>query len=389
MDNSLHLEMEPGEDISLLMKANVELVQLLVPEFTSNIEKPTWQVRQTGAWKKVQTILPKASPQAQYEPLKLCPREDIREAVNQLTDDTWEGLFAYMISMASVVILPAFATTATPHPPFISTQIAWTPKAQTPAHKASAHKPGNQAQAPESGNTSIKAFRLTPGDDLYVRFLFADGTIFCKKKDGSNTQAFTEILISKERKNSESLWARSMKNSPEYFKTILDKYFDRFHFDQEIYGVDQVLESTVQHDCANYYDVSMRDGLDAMLKWTVAEGLKERVDSILSAFVPDGRFNNFMLGSLYDAILMNNPDIMDILQAWVHCEKVESFYKDFCKDIMGSLNEGKNITDVPRKPDVLKQQHMSTSGKGEIGNIRNEISNFNRVGIDLTWLLDR
>ncbi|KAJ1658239.1 hypothetical protein IWQ61_002495 [Dispira simplex] len=230
---------------------------------------------------------------------------------------------------------------------------------------------------------------ISEGDDLYVRFLFADGTIFCRKKDGSNTQAFTEVLISKERKNSESLWARSMKNSPEYFKTILDKYFARFHFDQEIHGVDQVLESTVQHDCANYYDVSMRDGLDAMLKWTVAEGLKERVDPILSAFVPEGRFNNFMLGSLYDAILMNNPDIVDILQAWVDCERVESFYKDFCKGIVGPLKDGKNITDIPRKPDILKQQHMSTSGKGEIGNIRNEISNFNRVGIDLTWLLDR
>ncbi|KAJ1658238.1 hypothetical protein IWQ61_002494 [Dispira simplex] len=80
--------MEPGEDISLLMKANVQLVQLLVPEFTDNIEKPTWQVWQTGAWKNVLTVLPK---------VKLCLREDIREAANQLTDDTWEGLCAYMV----------------------------------------------------------------------------------------------------------------------------------------------------------------------------------------------------------------------------------------------------------------------------------------------------
>ncbi|KAJ1970304.1 hypothetical protein IWQ62_000031 [Dispira parvispora] len=231
-------------------------------------------------------------------------------------------------------------------------------------------------------------FVISQGDDLYVRFLFADGTIFCKKTDGGHTQAFQEVTMPNDRKNIDSLWVKSIKTSTTYFMTILEKYFDRFHFDQEIQGVDKVLESAGKSGCASYYDVSMRDGLDAMIKLLLAEGTKDQIERILEAFVPDGRFNNFMLGSLYDAILLNNSDIMVILQAWVDCERVESSYKDFCNAIMGPIREGKDISEIPRKPGVLDQQHMSTSGNGEAASIQNEMKNFNRTGIDLIWLLD-
>ncbi|KAJ1649487.1 hypothetical protein IWQ61_009445 [Dispira simplex] len=95
---------------------------------------------------------------------------------------------------------------------------------------------------------------------------------------------------------------------------------------QEIKSLDRVVSSVAERGTIACYDVSMRDNLDAMIKWAIAtdsEFSDEAIDHAINTLVPDGRFNNFMLGSLYDAIMLNNLVVMKIVQVWVDCTKVE------------------------------------------------------------------
>ncbi|KAJ1658300.1 hypothetical protein IWQ61_002445 [Dispira simplex] len=229
---------------------------------------------------------------------------------------------------------------------------------------------------------------IAQGDTAYVRLLFADGTIFCKRSDGMYLGPLSAFTFSKVRKNSDSNWAKALAKSQAYFPTILQKYFDRFKYEQKIPDLSKVESSLAAKGCTSYYDISIRDGLDSMIKWTVAGGFRESVQPILDAFPPQGQFYNFMLGSLYDTILVNNSDITTTLRAWVDCTKVFDDYQGFCYNIQADLIKGGGTGDFPRNSNVLSKQLMATVARDDVSNVKKDISNFNRREINLLWLLD-
>ncbi|KAJ1967560.1 hypothetical protein IWQ62_001780, partial [Dispira parvispora] len=159
-------------------------------------------------------------------------------------------------------------------------------------------------------------------------------------------------------------------------------------YSQVIQGLDQVDSSLAAKGCISYYDVSIRDGLDSMVKWAVGEGFKDTIQPILDAFPPQGRFFNFMLGSLYDAIILKNPDIMTTLRAWVDCTKVRTDYQQFCNSIQTHLKNGGNGNDFPHNSNVVAREYMATVAHSDPASVQKEIRSFNRRDINLLWLLD-
>ncbi|KAJ1967561.1 hypothetical protein IWQ62_001781 [Dispira parvispora] len=230
-------------------------------------------------------------------------------------------------------------------------------------------------------------FLVENGDELYVRLLFADGTVFCKKNDGSYTEPFKEFIVSNERKNAEIGWVKALSDNKDYFLTILKKYYNRYMAFQEVKGLDKVESSVAKQGCTTYYDVSMRDGLDAMIKWAIVTGSNESIEPVIKTLVPDGKFTNFMWGSLYDTILVGNFDIMMIARAWVDCSKVEKDYQVMCNEIIKASQDG-NVEGIPLNSDVLDKRHMSTWARDDKDNVIEDIKNYNRHDITLSLLLE-
>ncbi|KAJ1970280.1 hypothetical protein IWQ62_000007 [Dispira parvispora] len=241
---------------------------------------------------------------------------------------------------------------------------------------------------------------IAQGDATYVRLLFADGTIFCKKSDGTYTNFIENFVVHSPRTNYFHLWGRAVTFSQAYFNTILQKYFARFQFDQEIKDLDKVESTVANQGYTACYDVSMRDGLDAMIKWSVAAGYSGHPQPILEALKPEGRFHSFMLGSLYDSILVNNPDIMNILTNWVDCTKVEESYKAFCDKIQAAVKGG-DVSGIEKDSTIIDPDHLSYDKKFATNSVVEGIPKFatytvveviprfNRGTIDLVRFLDQ
>ncbi|KAJ1970087.1 hypothetical protein IWQ62_000193 [Dispira parvispora] len=229
---------------------------------------------------------------------------------------------------------------------------------------------------------------IAQGDATYVRLLFADGTIFCKKGDGTYTNFIEKFVVQSPRTNNVHFWVRAVTKNQEYFNTILQKYFARFQFDQEIKDLDKVESTVANQGYTACYDVSMRDGLDAMIKWSVAAGYSGHPKPILEALKPEGRFHSFMLGSLYDSILVNNPDIMNILTNWVDCTKVEESYKAFCDKIQAAVKGG-DVSGIEKDSTIIDPDHISYDANLASNFVINAIPMFDRGTIDLARLLDQ
>ncbi|KAJ1970093.1 hypothetical protein IWQ62_000199 [Dispira parvispora] len=229
---------------------------------------------------------------------------------------------------------------------------------------------------------------IAQGDATYVRLLFADGTIFCKKSDGTYTNFIEKFVVQSPRTNYFHLWGRAVTYNQAYFNTILQKYFARFQFDQEIKDLDKVESTVANQGYTACYDVSMRDGLDAMIKWSVAAGYSGHPQPILEALKPEGRFHSFMLGSLYDSILVNNPDIMNILTNWVDCTKVEESYKAFCDKIQAAVKGG-DVSGIEKDSTIIDPDHISYDRNLSTDSVVEAIPKFDRGTIDLARFLDK
>ncbi|KAJ1652291.1 hypothetical protein IWQ61_007337 [Dispira simplex] len=228
---------------------------------------------------------------------------------------------------------------------------------------------------------------IEKGDATYVRLLFADGTIFCKKSDGTYTEFIPKFSDGQARANYFHHWAYAITFNQEFFSTVLQKYIARFKFDQEIKELDKVERSVAGQGYTSCYDVSMRDGLDALIKWAVRGVYKGDLKASLDVFKPKDRFHNFILGSLYDAILVNNDGTRNILAEWVDCKKVEGSYKQFCEQIQSAVKKGA-FDKIDRSSTVLNLSHLSYDRNHSSGNVTKDIGDFDRRNINPAWLLD-
>ncbi|KAJ1960864.1 hypothetical protein IWQ62_004069 [Dispira parvispora] len=165
------------------------------------------------------------------------------------------------------------------------------------------------------------------------------------------------------------------------------KYFARFQFDQEIKDLDKVDNTEATKGYTACYDVTMRDGLDAVIKWSIATVYSGYLQPILEALKPQSRFYNFMLGSLHDSILVNNTDIMNILTNWVDCTKVEKSYQYYCSEIQNAI-KGNKTSGIQLKPTLIDPDYVSYHGNQDTDSKIDNIRNFNRQTIDLVRLLD-
>ncbi|KAJ1652322.1 hypothetical protein IWQ61_007318 [Dispira simplex] len=229
---------------------------------------------------------------------------------------------------------------------------------------------------------------IEKGDATYVRLLFADGTIFCKKSDGTYTEFIPAFASNQARANYFHHWAYAITYNQAFFNTVLQDYISRFQFGQEIKELDKAEKTVAGQGYTTCYDVSMRDGLDALIRWAVRGEYKGKLRDNIVALEPKGRFHNFMLGSLYDAILVNNDGTRNILAGLVNCKKVEGSYNRFCEDIQKAISKGA-FNEIPRNSAVLDISHLSYDRNNSSGNVTKDIGDFDRRNINLAWLLDQ
>ncbi|KAJ1970088.1 hypothetical protein IWQ62_000194 [Dispira parvispora] len=227
---------------------------------------------------------------------------------------------------------------------------------------------------------------IAQGDATYVRLLFADGTIFCKKSDGTYTNPIEKFILYARRTNTSHYWVRTVTKNQEYFITILQKYFARFQLDQEIKELDKVESTVANQGYTACYDVTMRDGLDAMIKYSLIYVTQGYLQPVLEALKPEGRFHNFMLGSLYDSILLNYPDI--ILANWVDCTKVEESYKALCDTIQSAVKGG-YVNGIDKESTIISLDYLSYDKTFAFQLVGGVIPIYERSTMDLSRLLDQ
>ncbi|KAJ1970094.1 hypothetical protein IWQ62_000200 [Dispira parvispora] len=173
-----------------------------------------------------------------------------------------------------------------------------------------------------------------------------------------------------------------------YFNTILQKYFARFQFDQEIKDLDKVESTVANQGYTACYDVTMRDGLDALVKYSIATRSAVDPQPILEALKPEGRFHSFMLGSLYDSIQVYVPNIINILTNWVDCAKVEESYEAFCSRIQAALKD-RDVRGIQKDSTIIDPDHLSYDRNLSTDSVEEAIPKFNRGTIDLARFLDQ
>ncbi|KAJ1970281.1 hypothetical protein IWQ62_000008 [Dispira parvispora] len=229
---------------------------------------------------------------------------------------------------------------------------------------------------------------IAQGDATYVRLLFAGGTIFCKKSDGTYTDYIEKFYNGPATRLLYSPWVKGITYNQDYFLTALQKYFTRFQLDQEIKDLDKVENTVANKGYTACYDVTMRDGLDVMVKYSAIYNTLGFLQPILEILKPQGRFHSFILGSLYDSILLEKPEVMKFLSERLDCTKVEESYKAFCDKIQAAIKGG-DVSAIEKDSTIIDPDHLSYDRNHAFKDIIDTIINFNRGTIDLARFLDQ
>ncbi|KAJ1957589.1 hypothetical protein IWQ62_005055 [Dispira parvispora] len=232
---------------------------------------------------------------------------------------------------------------------------------------------------------------IDKGDENQIRKLLADGTIFCKNSNGGYGQPLKSTSWNpNHRTQHESMWKELVEEESHNVIPFMDALVKRGLHKQRVNNPKEFLSPThddrVTDEC---YDVSYRDGQDIMLKWTIVREKNDKTDKVLTHYAgPMGRFNNFIMGSLYLAYLMKYDDKMGAIADTLKCPEVNDNMKRICKAL---YNEAKGLPQddiLSRTKTDIPEYFYSSNPSPDPNDVEKSSLNFVRNEIKLEELLE-
>ncbi|KAJ1951812.1 hypothetical protein IWQ62_006367 [Dispira parvispora] len=232
---------------------------------------------------------------------------------------------------------------------------------------------------------------IDKGDENQVRKLLADGTIFCKSSNGDYEKPLKGSTWNRDHRTlEETKWKKIIEDKKENVIPLMNALVKRELHKQRVNNPEEFLspthDDTVTDEC---YDVSYREGQDVMLKWTIVNKKGEETAKILNTYhKPMRRFNNFILGSLYLASLMEFDDKMEEIADKLNCAEVNSNMRDSCNMLYNYATKQPPTGELSRTNTDIPDYFYSSNPSDNSDDVKKSFYSYNRILISPTEFLE-